>query len=307
MASRGRWIGVDFDETLRRYDDSPIAPMVDRVKRWLADGLDVRIVTARMYEPQHHEFDFPQDFTDACVENSRWRTANGGPTIEHQRELVQRWCEKHVGRRLPVRYGKGPGMIELWDDKAVAVEPNTGRRVSPCSTEGPLTSSDHVYEVLELARDVKPGCGCGDLGDACPRCDAARAVQLAIKAMDADLQVVSRRDDEPAEMEKSVVQSTTPERMLELRKAITCRMKWINADHAAEILKKHDELATTVKMYEQTNAALRGFEALVESVAARNVERVMNDASGFHVDGLDAKARTDFLTLIVRAAWGGKS
>ena len=48
------WIGVDLDGTLAEYHGwngsigKPIAPMVDRVKRWLAEGVEVRIMTARV-------------------------------------------------------------------------------------------------------------------------------------------------------------------------------------------------------------------------------------------------------------------
>lgn len=52
----GSWIGVDLDGTLAHYDywrgfdhiGEPIPLMADRVKQWLADGIEVRIVTARV-------------------------------------------------------------------------------------------------------------------------------------------------------------------------------------------------------------------------------------------------------------------
>ena len=51
------WIGVDLDGTLAEYhgwhDDGrigkPILPMVARVKKWLAEGKEVRIVTERVW------------------------------------------------------------------------------------------------------------------------------------------------------------------------------------------------------------------------------------------------------------------
>lgn len=93
------WIGVDFDGTLAEYSTPtagrPIAPMVARVKAWLADGVEVRIVTARAGLP---------DMIPA----------------------VEAWCEQHIGRRLPVTDRKDFGMIELWDDRAVQVITNTG-------------------------------------------------------------------------------------------------------------------------------------------------------------------------------------
>ena len=49
------WIGVDLDGTLAEYHGwndgkigEPIQLMVERVKRWLAEGKSVRIMTARV-------------------------------------------------------------------------------------------------------------------------------------------------------------------------------------------------------------------------------------------------------------------
>jgi len=98
------WIGVDFDGTLAEYNGwvsaehigKPIPVMVDRVKAWLAEGLDVRILTAR--------------------------------TEAHGHIMV--WCQEHIGRALPITNKKDFGMVELWDDRCVAVEANTGRMLN---------------------------------------------------------------------------------------------------------------------------------------------------------------------------------
>lgn len=103
------WIGVDFDGTLCTYGGDikyekyrvtgePIPAMVDRVKTWLKAGIKVKIFTARA---------FHQD-----------------PIIN---DMIQDWCEKHIGERLEVTCVKDFAMIELWDDRAVGVEKNTGR------------------------------------------------------------------------------------------------------------------------------------------------------------------------------------
>ena len=50
------WIGVDLDGTLAHYESGqgvgyvgdPIPIMIDRVKRWLAAGKHVKILTARV-------------------------------------------------------------------------------------------------------------------------------------------------------------------------------------------------------------------------------------------------------------------
>lgn len=108
------WIGVDLDGTLALYNGwvdathigEPIYPMLGRVKVWLAMGYDVRIFTARVYP--------------------------GG--IDDQRDIsavtkaIQDWCSKHIGQVLPITCTKDYGMVELWDDRAVQVIPNTGLR-----------------------------------------------------------------------------------------------------------------------------------------------------------------------------------
>jgi hypothetical protein len=104
------WIGVDLDGTLAHntpgagLDEigAPIPQMMERVKRWLKEGRDVRIFTARVGTPSQ---------------------------ARSQRAAVEAWCEKHVGRRLPVTATKDFAMVELWDDRAVQVKTNTGEPV----------------------------------------------------------------------------------------------------------------------------------------------------------------------------------
>ncbi len=109
------WIGVDLDGTLARYDNwvhdmhigEPIMPMVERVLGWLDDGYNVKIMTARIgYHP--------------ASRLSR----------EEKIAIIQKWCVEHIGQSLPVTDTKDFMMIELWDDRAVQVEPNTGEPVT---------------------------------------------------------------------------------------------------------------------------------------------------------------------------------
>lgn len=110
------WIGVDLDGTLAEYDGwkgaehigKPIPAMAFRVKKWLAEGRDVRIFTARV----------SHDGTDHRINEA-----------ELALNATYEWCEKHLGQRLPVTCRKDYAMVELWDDRCVQVEPNTGRRV----------------------------------------------------------------------------------------------------------------------------------------------------------------------------------
>ena len=43
------------------------------------------------------------------------------------RPHIEAWCLKHIGQIIPVTNVKDYGMEELWDDRAVQVEANTGR------------------------------------------------------------------------------------------------------------------------------------------------------------------------------------
>ena len=132
----GGWIGVDFDGTLATYDawrgsshtGEPIAPMIERVKAWLAEGREVRIFTARVWP---HALISP-DWNVSVIsgaDKERLFESTGSALA------VQQWCQKHIGRILPITCVKDYGMIELWDDRAVQVRMNTGEPVGE-STRG---------------------------------------------------------------------------------------------------------------------------------------------------------------------------
>lgn len=105
------WIGVDLDGTLAHYDKwrgvftigKPIQLMVSRVKRWIAKGKDVRIMTARV----------------------SWEERQSAQA----EAVVKDWCLKHIGVELPITNCRDRDMVESWDDRAVQVVKNTGRRV----------------------------------------------------------------------------------------------------------------------------------------------------------------------------------
>jgi len=100
------WIGVDLDGTAAFYGGwkgadhigDPVPAMAFRIRKWLADGREVKIFTARA-------------------------------TVPEQIPVVEDWCERHFGVRLPVTATKDFAMVELWDDRAVRVKPNIGE---PC-------------------------------------------------------------------------------------------------------------------------------------------------------------------------------
>lgn len=101
------WIGVDLDGTLAEYDGwrgpehigKPVPAMMRRVRRWLAEGREVRILTARVATP------------------SQWLP-------------IKLWLSEHDLDGIAVVCAKDEQMAELWDDRAVAVEKNTGRQLS---------------------------------------------------------------------------------------------------------------------------------------------------------------------------------
>lgn len=105
---------VDLDRTLAMYYSgqgidtigAPIAPMVSRVKLWLDSGKDVRIFTARA----------------------------AGSDAAEQIELIENWCEQHLGVALPVTCKKDYESLEIWDDRAVSVLPNLGVAIDEADT-----------------------------------------------------------------------------------------------------------------------------------------------------------------------------
>lgn len=94
------WVGVDLDGTLAYYDTfkgvdhigTPIKPMVEKVKGWLQDGYEVKILTARK------------------------------PSA-----TIRKWCKENIGQVLPITNSKDEFMVALYDDRAVGVERNTGK------------------------------------------------------------------------------------------------------------------------------------------------------------------------------------
>lgn len=107
------WIGVDLDSTLAMDPNPggeligpPIDRMVLRVKHWITKGITVKICTARAAKSSHY--------------NERDRAI--------EMKAIEDWCLLHIGVVLPITNEKDYQMIELWDDRAVQVIPNTGKR-----------------------------------------------------------------------------------------------------------------------------------------------------------------------------------
>ena len=109
-------IGVDLDGVLAvdlphdEYEIGPPVPeMVQRVKDWVTNGEEVWIFTARL--------------------------SHGDP--ERTTKAIQDWLETEGLPRLPVTNRKTSRIREYWDDRAVAVVPNTGHNTNePFRREG---------------------------------------------------------------------------------------------------------------------------------------------------------------------------
>jgi len=112
------WIGVDLDSTLAYYKGwagelhigAPIPTMVKRVQAWLDRGVVVKVFTARVADDEVTNADGSKHDVAAV------------------RRAIEAWCFEHIGEVLPITNKKDFRMIELWDDRAVQVIPNTGER-----------------------------------------------------------------------------------------------------------------------------------------------------------------------------------
>lgn len=108
------WIGVDLDGTLVEYSGwkglshigAPIPVMVERVRAWLEAGEKVKIFTARVHGLE-------------------------GEELRKATTPIMRFCLEQFGHALDITCVKDFGMIELWDDRAVQVETNTGKISNP--------------------------------------------------------------------------------------------------------------------------------------------------------------------------------
>ncbi len=112
---------VDLDDTLVRDEYPAIGPLIpamaDRVRAWLAEGLDVRIFTARVAWNYDDDPRAPFDF-------QAFKRA-----IE-QRRLIEAWTEQIFGQRLRVTCQKDFETRCLYDDRAVPIRAHGG--IPPC-------------------------------------------------------------------------------------------------------------------------------------------------------------------------------
>lgn len=103
------WVGFDLDGTAAFYTGwrgpdvigDPVGPIVSIMRQLLKNKVRLKIVTARFEE---------------------------GPVAI---KAIEAWCQVHLGQVLEVTDKKDGHMVYLFDDRAIAVEKNTGQILSP--------------------------------------------------------------------------------------------------------------------------------------------------------------------------------
>lgn len=97
------WVAVDLDGTLAEYHawegpehiGEPVPAMLERIRMWQAHHIRVRIFTARASIPEYVPF-------------------------------VRAWLRENGLGELPITHRIDFDMLQLWDDRCVHVETNTG-------------------------------------------------------------------------------------------------------------------------------------------------------------------------------------
>jgi len=100
------WIGVDLDGTLAYYDrfstydevGEPVTAMMALVKKMIANGIRVKIFTARVQDPE-------------------------------QLPIIREWLKSNGLPELEITNIKDYNMVRLYDDRCIQVERNTGRLI----------------------------------------------------------------------------------------------------------------------------------------------------------------------------------
>lgn len=125
------WIAVDLDGTLARYTGwkgsthigAPIPRMVRRVRRWISHGKKVKIFTARADD-------------------------------EKSVNAIKKWLKDNELPDLEITNLKDENMVALWDDRAVAVQKNTGKVKETLDFKPPYLNVDDDLELEIAARSA---------------------------------------------------------------------------------------------------------------------------------------------------------
>ena len=135
-----KWIGVDLDGSLAHYPQTPegtwglkwneigdpFPSMVGRIQEWLAQNIEVRIMTARVFPYIHAN----PSFNHALGYRNKCLLTGEVFTCADMIRVIALYTRKHIGVNLPSTCAKDWHMIEQWDDRAVQLIPNTGRTLA---------------------------------------------------------------------------------------------------------------------------------------------------------------------------------
>ena len=131
------WYGFDLDGTLAVYDGwrgidhigAPVAPMVALIQNlyFLPPGRRVKILTARV-APRPNVETLPNPYLENhwCIEEPDerpWTMKSTWTALE----FIQDWCWRVLGFVPEITHEKDHLMLNLFDDRVVQVEPNTGK------------------------------------------------------------------------------------------------------------------------------------------------------------------------------------
>jgi len=111
------WIGVDLDGTLATWTTwtafdhigLPIPKMVTRIKRWRKERITVKILTARASTLNRNNLTYDEFMLGMLA--------------------IENWCLINLGEVLEITAEKDHHMKELWDDRAIQVQTNTGEKL----------------------------------------------------------------------------------------------------------------------------------------------------------------------------------
>ena len=113
MGNGKSWIGVDLDGTLAEYNGfqghdligEPVPAMKERVMRWHDAGIKVKIFTARVGGDDD----------------------DGIAGVARARFYIAKWLDENGFPPFEITCKKDYCMVELYDDRCVQVEFNTGK------------------------------------------------------------------------------------------------------------------------------------------------------------------------------------
>jgi len=125
-----KWYGIEITDYDPLKIGEPIWPMVNRVKKWLAEGKKVVIFTARVH-PKHEE------------------------QVEITKGAIRKYCMELFGQELEITCEKSPNMKQIWDDRVVSVEKDTGRVL----TQGIVDEYESEIKTTQLMVNDCARCG----------------------------------------------------------------------------------------------------------------------------------------------------